>query len=101
MVSAVALLEYIRRLVVVGSSLIELLLLLEKFFEVVVGDQRNWMRLAQLATTTVERLAVQRLGVGVLALIIEQDREIVDRVLAARRRRALAQAARERSPSPA
>ena len=101
MVGAIALLVGIRCLVVEGSSLAELLLLLEQACVIVGRITVIWMRIAQLAMKTVECLALQRLGVGVLALIIEQDREIVDRVLAARRRRALAQAARERSPSPA
>ena len=36
------------------------------------------MRIAELATIPIERLAVQRLGLVVLALIREQDREVVD-----------------------
>ena len=39
-----------------------------------------WVRIAELATIPVERLAVQRLRVVVLALILEQDREVADGV---------------------
>ena len=38
------------------------------------------MCIAELATISVERLAVQRLGVGVLTLILEQVREVADGV---------------------
>ena len=59
-----------RRLVEEGRSLIKLLLLLEQGRETIDGPERVWMRIAELATTTVERLAVQTLGVVVLALVI-------------------------------
>ena len=49
-----------------------LTLLPEQDREVVDRPERARMRIAELATTTVERLAVHRLGVSILALIYEQ-----------------------------